>query len=90
MRPHLKAVVLKTDRLKETQDFFETKLGMKIEESSITHFVIYAKGIRILFVESKKDLEVELYLTQDDIECPNVQADPNQIKIIRSPKYIKH
>lgn len=85
MRPCLKAVVLKTHRLKETQNFFETKLGMKIGESSITHFVIYAKGIRILFVESKNDLEVELYLIRGDIKNPNVQADPNQIKIISSP-----
>jgi len=45
----LKPVVLRTSRLKKTQHFFETTLGIKIEESSISHFVIYAKDIRIVF-----------------------------------------
>lgn len=84
MRPCLKAVVLKTYRLKETRDFFETKLGMNIEESSVTHFVIYAKGIRILFVESNKNLEVELYLSKKSAEGITLREDPNQIKIIIS------
>jgi catechol-2,3-dioxygenase len=84
MRPLLKAVVLKTSRLRETQVFFGTSLGMKIEESSLTHFVIYAKGIRILFVESNDDLEVELYFTQKSVEGLTVLEDPNQIKIIIS------
>jgi catechol-2,3-dioxygenase len=84
MKPCLKAVVLKTSRLRDTLSFFETTLGMKIEESSITHFVIYAKGIRILFVESNDDLEVELYFTQKSVEGLIVQEDPNQIKIIIS------
>ena len=84
MRPCLKAVVLKTHRLKETQNFFETKLGMKIEESSIRHFVIYAKGIRILFVESNKDLEPELYLTKKSAGGITLHEDPNKIKIIIS------
>jgi catechol-2,3-dioxygenase len=84
VRPHLKAVVFKTTRLRETQAFFETTLGMKIEESSITHFVVYAKGIRILFVGSDNGLEVELYLTKKSSEGLTVQEDPNQIKIIIS------
>jgi catechol-2,3-dioxygenase len=84
VKPHLKAVVLKTSRLKETQDFFETTLGMNIVESSITHFVIYAKGIRILFVESNNGPAVELYLTKKSADGLTVQEDPNQIKIIIS------
>jgi catechol-2,3-dioxygenase len=80
----LKAVVLKTSRLRETNDFFETTLGLKIEESSLTHFVIYNKGIRILFVDSMNDPEVELYFTKKSSECLTVQKDPNQIKIIVS------
>ena len=84
MKPSLKAVVLKTSRLRETQDFFEMTLGMKIEESSLTHFVIYAKGIRILFVESNNGSEVELYLSQKSAKCLSVREDPNQIKIIIS------
>jgi catechol-2,3-dioxygenase len=84
VKPRLKAVVLKTSRLKETQDFFESILGMKIEESSITHFVVYSKGIRVLFVESNSGLEVEFYLTKKSTEGLTVQEDPNQIKIIIS------
>jgi catechol-2,3-dioxygenase len=84
MKTRLKAVVFKTSRLKETQDFFEMTLAMKIEESSITHFVVYAKGIRILFVESNSGLEVEFYLTKKSTEGLTVQEDPNQIKIIIS------
>ena len=84
MKPRLKAVVLKTSLLKETRYFFETTLGMKIEESSITHFVIYEKGIRVLFVESNNGPEVELYLTKKLAESLTVQEDPNQIKIIIS------
>ncbi len=84
MKPRLKAVVLKTSRLRETQDFFEATLGMNIEESSITHFVIYANGIRILFVDSNNGLEVEIYLTKKSAEELVVLKDPNQIKIIIS------
>jgi catechol-2,3-dioxygenase len=84
MKTLLKAIVFKTSRLRETQAFFETTLGMKIEESSITHFVVYAKGIRILFVESNSGLEVEFYLTKKSTEGLTVQEDPNQIKIIIS------
>jgi hypothetical protein len=80
----LKAVVFKTSRLRETQAFFETTLGMKIEESSITHLVIHTKDIRILFVESNSGPEVEFYLTKKSTEGLTIQEDPNQIKIIIS------
>jgi hypothetical protein len=63
---------------------------MKIEESSTSHFVIHAKGIRILFVASNSQLEVELYITQGSIESLTMQADPNQIKIISSPTKTKY
>ena len=63
---------------------------MKIEESSASHFVIYEKGIRILFVASDTDLEVELYLSRGLAESLTVQADPNQIKIISSPTKTKY
>ena len=84
MKTLLKAVVFKTSSLRETQAFFETTLGMKIAESSITHFVVYEKGIRILFVESNSGLEVEFYLTKKSTEGLTVQEDPNKIKIIIS------
>jgi hypothetical protein len=57
---------------------------MNIEESSITHFVIYANGIRVLFVDSNNGLEVEIYLTKKSTEELIVLKDPNQIKIIIS------
>jgi catechol-2,3-dioxygenase len=86
LKPYLKALVLKTSRLKETLDFFETMVGVKIEESSASHFVIYDKGIRILFVASNNDGDVELYFTQKSIDGLTVCLDPNQIKIISSPE----
>ncbi len=82
MHTHLKAIVLKTPRLKETLSFFVDLLGFTIKESSPTHFVIHSNGIRILFVESNNDLEVELYLTQKSTKELFVHEDPNHIKII--------
>jgi len=84
VNPSLKAIVLKTPRLKETLSFFIEQLGFIIKESSPTHFAIYSKGIRILFVESTNDLEIELYLTQKSAEELFVLEDPNHIKIIVS------
>lgn len=84
MRPNLKAIVLKTSRLKETLSFFIDQLGFTIKESSPTHFVIHSEGIRILFIESSNDLEIELYLTQKSATELFVQEDPNHIKIIVS------
>ena len=84
MNAHLKAIVLKTPRLRETLSFFVDRFGFTITESSPTHFVIHSKGIRILFVESKNDLEIELYLSHKSAKELFVQEDPNQIKIIVS------
>jgi hypothetical protein len=81
---HLRAVVLKTPRLKETLSFFVNQLGFIIKESSPTHFVIHSKGIRILFVESNNGLEVELYLAHRISKELFVRDDPNHIKIIVS------
>ena len=84
MNPDLKAIVLKTPRLKETLSFFIDQLGFTIKESSPTHFVIYSKGIRILFVHSANGLELELYLTQSSAKELFIREDPNHIKIIVS------
>jgi len=99
MITEIKAVVFKTSQLKATKEFFESKLEIAIEESSITHFVIHSKGIRILFVESDDHFEVELYvrktlsssaknkLTLHPIEKKSaltIVEDPNNIKIIIS------
>jgi hypothetical protein len=79
---HLKAIVLKTPRLKETLAFFTGELGFMIKESSPTHFVIHSEAIRILFVESNKCLGVEFYLTPKSAGDIIVLKDPNQIKIV--------
>lgn len=80
--PLLKTVVLKTARFSETHEFFKKTLGMKIEESSVRHFVIYSEGIRILFVESNEGPELEFYLAQKSTGLLTVWEDPNQVKII--------
>jgi len=46
----LKAIVIKTPRLKETLSFFTGELAFAVKESSPTHFVIHSKDIRVLFV----------------------------------------
>jgi catechol 2,3-dioxygenase-like lactoylglutathione lyase family enzyme len=99
MLTKLSAVVFRTSKLKETKDFFFNKLGIAIKESSVTHFVIHSNGIRLLFVESDNDLEVELYLSKvlksdaenkltlhSTLKTPGftICEDPNGIKIIIS------
>ena len=82
MKPRLKAVVFKTSRLKETMAFFTDQFGSVIHEFSPTHFVIYAKGIRIVFMYSEVEFEVELYFGTSAGKCSAILKDPNQIKII--------
>lgn len=90
MATKIKAIVFRTSQLKATKEFFTAKLGFIIKESSVTHFVIHSKSIRILFIESKKDFEVELYLSSKveqsvakDQGLKKCEA-PNGIKIIIS------
>jgi hypothetical protein len=93
----IKAVVFKTSQLKTTKEFFVSKLGMAIKESSVTHFVIHSKGIRILFVESGNNFEVELYVCKRSgasvknnlalhpiikKAALSIVEDPNNMKII--------
>ena len=82
MNSHFKAVVIKTPRFKETYAFFTEQLGFIVKESSPTHFVIHSKSVRILFVESNDELEIEVYLAQRSGEERTVREDPNHIKII--------
>jgi hypothetical protein len=84
MKPEIKAVVFRTPRLTATKVFFTNQLGLTIREYSATHFVIHSKGIRILFVESKGDPEVEIYLGNSPLKKLIVLEDPNHIKIISS------
>jgi len=78
----LKAIVFRTNRLRETRVFFETVLGLKIKEYSPTHFVIHAGDIRILFVETNSDSEVEWYCSKKTGAGITLLKDPNQIKVI--------
>jgi hypothetical protein len=64
--------------------FFTEQLGFSINEYSPIHFVIYSKGIRIMFTRSDKMLEVEFYLRKSEDESSEILEDPNQIKIIIS------
>jgi hypothetical protein len=88
MAVEIKAVVFKACNLKATKEFFASTLGITIKESSTTHFVIHSKGIRLLFVESDKDFEVELFTSNRSEQLVTKNSgirkceDPNGIKII--------
>jgi hypothetical protein len=64
--------------------FYSDQLGFKINEYSPTHFVIYSKGIRVVFIGSDTELNVELYFCKSKGESFTTLEDPNQIKIIIS------
>lgn len=80
MDTKIKAIVLRTQKLSATKLFFENDLGFRIKEFSHQHFVVHTKGLRILFLESETELEPELYIETDMINCTN-QIDPNGIKL---------
>lgn len=82
MNAHFKAIVIKTPLLRETHMFFTEQLGFTVKESSPTHFVIYSKTIRVLFIESNDGMEIELYLAKNPGEKLLFMEDPNHIKII--------
>ncbi len=94
MSPEIKAIVLKTAQLKSTRDFFENRLKLPIKESSARHFVVHSKNIRLVFMESQHQFEVELYINNmPDSHFDSVQLDlsfatfknykdPNGISII--------
>jgi len=90
----IKAIVFKTTRLKTTRHFFEHVLNLPIKESTALHFVIYSKGVRLVFVESLADFEVEMYISNKAMQLPgaalpavntaNVESskDPNGITVV--------
>jgi hypothetical protein len=84
MKPQIKAVVFRTPRLTATKAFFMDQLEIPIAEYSATHFVIHSKGVRLLFVETTGDPEVEMYFGNTAAKKLTVQEDPNHIKIIIS------
>ncbi len=84
MKTIIRAIVFRTPRLKETEKFFSETLGLPFLESSPTHFLLYAKSIRIVFMETNSEPEVELYLSGEHAAPFCILVDPNQIKIIIS------
>lgn len=84
MKPEIKAVVFRTSRLTATKCFFKDRLGLRISESSATHFVIHSKGVRIVFITSEggPTPEVEIYLGDTPAAKLTVLEDPNHIKIV--------
>jgi hypothetical protein len=84
MKPEIKAVEFRTSRIAATKTFFIDRLGFAVREYSATHFVIHSRGVRLLFVESTGDPEVEIYLDNALAERLTVLEDPNHIKIIIS------
>jgi hypothetical protein len=78
----IRAIVFRTPLLKETEMFFRDTLALTIRESSPTHFLIYARGIRIVFMETKEDPEVEIYLSSETQRQICILKDPNLIKVI--------
>jgi catechol-2,3-dioxygenase len=86
MPAEIKAIVFKTARLKETKQFFENILQLKIKERSAIHFVIHSKNIRLLFIESPGAFELEIYAEENKAGIAKVgiknYRDPNGINII--------
>jgi hypothetical protein len=90
----IKAIVFKTTQLKATRQFFESILNIQIKEGYARHFVIYSKNIRIVFVESFSDFEVEIYVKDKSNHLPKEIEpgtpgpdfksckDPNGIRIV--------
>ncbi|MES1219426.1 MAG: hypothetical protein ABUT20_28240 [Bacteroidota bacterium] len=78
----IKAIVFKTALLNETRAFFETKLGLALDESSAQHFVLHCGGLRIAFIQSAGDPETEIYLEGGSAEDIRKLRDPNGINII--------
>lgn len=83
----IKAIVFRTTQLEATKSFFEHVLQLGITEMSPQHFVVHAKGIRLVFLESVKGFEIELYLHKKTGLHLTTNAfenckDPNGINII--------
>lgn len=80
----IKAIVFKTPALNESREFFEQRIGLQIVESSARHFVLNAKGTRLVFIDSVDDFEIELYAEDAAADNDDIKTfkDPNGINII--------
>lgn len=90
----IKAIVLKTQQLQETKEFLENVLHFSVKESSAQHFVLWSKSIRLVFMESQRGFETEIYANESADEFVEKKQmnfreadfknykDPNGIHII--------
>jgi hypothetical protein len=81
MASNIISVALRTQKLSATKLFFENNLGFKIKESSYKHFVIHTKGLRVVFIESENEFNVELYVDSKTVNHTKL-IDPNDIRIV--------
>jgi len=81
MDTKIKAVVLRTQKLSATKLFFETDLGFIIKEFSPRHFVVHTRGLRVVFIESENEFDVELYIDSESGNFTRLK-DPNDVKIV--------
>jgi len=85
MSAALRAVVFKTTKFKATKAFFETEPGLPVKEFSNQHFVVFSKGIRLVFLECNDDFEVDFYVNGK----PNKESSKNdkmQVGILYQPQ----
>jgi len=97
MPAKIKAIVLKTRKFKATRFFFENILSFKITESSATHFVIFSKDIRLVFMKSFNHFKLEIYAAEEPghlsktansgstVSAIKKYEDPNGIAIMITP-----
>lgn len=83
----LKAILFHTRQLKETRLFFEAQTGVRIVESSPTHFSLHSNGIRVVFIQCDDDQTgTGFYLQSDEERGPGKRLtqlqDPNGIAVI--------
>ncbi|MDR6762044.1 hypothetical protein J2Y38_002255 [Flavobacterium sp. 2755] len=90
MAPEIKAIVFKTPLLKATKLFFEN-IGFQIKETSLMHFVIYSKNLRLVFLKSERDFEIELYTNEKESseKCLSEKCDEHSFETSEDPNGIK-
>jgi hypothetical protein len=81
MASNIISVALRTQKLSATKLFFENDLGFRIKEFSHQHFVIHTKGLRVVFIESENEFDVELYIDSESGNFTRLK-DPNDVKIV--------
>lgn len=97
MAAGIKAIVFKTTQLDATRQFFESVLRLPLKEVSPQHFVVHSKGIRMVFLNTDKEFEVEFLVNEKpqnnqetklkgEPTCFSSCKDPNGISIVVFPE----